>query len=569
MIRIRSLLLLCAALCSVVCAAEPTERLFINGKIFTAEPARPYAEAVAIRGDRIIAVGSRAEAGSALGHGAEIVDLRGNFLMPGLIDSHCHTVMGGLGLNSADNANEAKSVDELAAYVAEAKASGRGMFGDVLLVTGVPLATWTHVAELSALFDADSYAAQPVALQGMDGHTAWVNRVMLARAGIDRQLLANLDPQTRALYGQGPDGEPNGLLAEAAIERVTAVIPQPDAARWLEAGRSGVRYLHELGITAWLDPFADDATLAAYRGLSEKGELNSRVVALPVVDFKKGNEEQQLAAALRYREEFRDVSDVRIGGIKVFADGVTEFPTQTAHLSRPYRNSGRNGELLFDPARFANIAIAADRQGMIVHVHAIGDQAVTEALNGIAAARKANGDSGVLHSITHLQFIRPDDIPRFRELGVLASFQLFWARGSNTTIDLVKPYVDPALYVWQYPARSMLDAGATIAGASDWNVTTANVFQAIYRAETRNGPLGILDAGQRVPREAMLYAYTSGAAQVLGEQDSVGSIAPGKLADLVLLDRDVLTVSAEESRDTNVLWTVVGGRTVFGSAPEE
>jgi len=223
--------------------------------------------------------------------------------------------------------------------------------------------------------------------------------------------------------------------------------------------------------------------------------------------------------------------------------------------------------LLFDPAQFAKIVIAADKQGMLVHVHAIGDQAVTEALNGMEAARKANGDSGIPHTITHLQFIRPEDIPRFRQLGVIASFQLYWAVAETDTIELVKPYIDSAIYQWQYPARSVLDAGGIIAGASDWPVSTANVFRAIYQAETRKGPEGVLDADQRVPREAMFYAYTRNAARALREEDKIGSIAPGKQADFALLDRDVLTVTAEEARDTKVLWTIVGGKTVYGAKP--
>jgi len=240
---------------------------------------------------------------------------------------------------------------------------------------------------------------------------------------------------------------------------------------------------------------------------------------------------------------------------------------QTAVLSKPYRTTGRNGELLFDPREFARIVIAADKQGLLVHVHAIGDQAVHEALNGMEAAGKANGNSGLPDTITHLQFIRPDDIPRFRQLGVIASFQLYWATAETDTIELLKPHIDPAIYEWQYPARSILDAGGIIAGASDWPVSTANVFRAIYQAETRKGPEGVLDASQRVPREAMLYAYTRNAARALTEEEHIGSITPGKQADFTLLDRDVLTVTAEETRDTKVLWTIVGGKTVFGSQP--
>lgn len=203
-----------------------------------------------------------------------------------------------------------------------------------------------------------------------------------------------------------------------------------------------------------------------------------------------------------------------------------------------------------------------------MHVHAIGDGAVTEALNGIEAARKANPKSLLPHTITHLQFISPADILRFPKLGVIASFQLYWASAGTDTIDLVKPYIDPEIYTWQYPARSLLDAGGIIGGASDWPVSTANVFAAIYQAETRKGPAGVLDADERVPREAMLYAYTRNAAKALGEEGKgIGSLAPGKQADFAVVDRDVLTVTAEEARDTRVMWTVFGGNTGYGEKP--
>jgi predicted amidohydrolase YtcJ len=325
--------------------------------------------------------------------------------------------------------------------------------------------------------------------------------------------------------------------------------------------------MHGLGITAWLDPLARDEILASYRKLAENGELKSHVGALPVIEFKKGDPDGQLKKALAAREAFKNVPDVKVIGIKVFADGVVEIPSQTAVMSSPYRNTGRNGELLFKPEDFRRICVEADKQGMIIHVHAIGDQAVTEALNGIEAARKADPNGTLPHTITHLQFVRPDDIPRFHDLHVIASYQLYWANAGTDTIDLVKPYIDPAVYVWQYPARSILDAGGVIAGASDWPVSTANVFQAIYQAETRKGTAGVLDANQDVPREAMLYAYTINAAKAMARETTIGSIAPGKQADFAVVDRDVLTVTAEEARDTKVLWTIFGGQTVFGSQP--
>jgi predicted amidohydrolase YtcJ len=549
-------------------AQATDERILFNAKIFTGDPDHPYAEAVAIRADKIIAVGIREDVAKAVSPSAELVDLKGKFLMPGLIDSHCHAVDGGLTLLSASIEEFATTMDQLASVAADAKKSGRGMRGDVLTVSGIPLVYWSKNKELNELFNSPPYTEQAVLLEGMDGHTAWANKTLLRRAGIDREFIANLDSTTRGYYGFDHQNlEPNGFLVDAGVGKVDVAVPEPDKEKLFAAGKAAVGYMHQLGITAWLDAAASDDILATYERLAQAGALNAHVAALPVIEFKKGHPEQQLEKALKQREHFKSVPDVKIPGIKVFADGVAEYPSQTAVFSKPYISTGRNGELLFDPREFAKIVIAADKQGLLVHVHAIGDQAVTEALNGMEAARKANGNSGLPDTITHLQFVRPDDIPRFRQLGVIASFQLYWAIAEPDTIELLKPYIDAAIYEWQYPARSILDAGGMIAGASDWPVSTANVFRAIYQAETRRGPEGVLDAGQRVPRDAMLYAYTRNAARALSEDERIGSMAVGKQADFALLDRDVLTVTAEEVRDTKVLWTIVGGKTVFGSAP--
>jgi predicted amidohydrolase YtcJ len=263
------------------------------------------------------------------------------------------------------------------------------------------------------------------------------------------------------------------------------------------------------------------------------------------------------------RTKFAGVPGLSIPGIKVYADGVVEYPSQSAAMFAPYAKTGKMGDLLFEPRKFADMCIQADKEGLIVHVHAIGDLGVAETLNGIEAARKANGNSGLPHTITHLQFIRPEDIQRFKPLGVIASYQLLWAWAAIDTIDMVQPYVTPEIYKWQYPARSLLNAGATIAGASDWGVSSPNPFLAIYQAETRKGPMGILDANEDMPREAMLYAYTINAARAMNLQDKIGSIDPGKEADLTLLDRDVMTISPEEMRDTKVLWAMVGGQWVY------
>jgi hypothetical protein len=398
-------------------------------------------------------------------------------------------------------------------------------------------------------------------LRGMDGHTSWANRALLRRAGITADFLRKLSVGERSYYGVDKDGDPNGFLVDAGEEKIDALLPAYSDEQLLAAGRAALEYNYSLGITAWLDPLAADYVLRAYKLLADRGELTSQVVAFPRVLVK--DPAAELAAVQKTREEYKNVPNLHVTGIKVFADGVVEFPSQTAHLTKPYKNTGRYGDLLFEPKKFAELCVAADKQGLIVHVHAIGDGAVKAALDGIEAARKANGNSGLPDTITHEQFVDPEDFPRFRELGVVSALQLFWAEASNDTIEIVKPYLDPEIYKWQYPARSILDSGGIISGASDWPVSTANVFRGIYQAETRKGEEGVLDPSQDMPQEAMFYAYTRNSARAMNMEGSIGSIAPGKSADLVLLDRDVLTVSPEEMRETKVLWTMVAGKAVW------
>lgn len=543
---------------------EASDRIFFNAKVFTGEPQSPYATAVAVHGDKIVAVGNLQEVAMAASAHARRIDLHGQSLFPGFIDSHSHSIEGGLNRVSADASEHAKSMSQLVAFVAQAKKSGLGLNGDFLQIFGLPLEFWSHTDQLNAYFSSGAYANQPVLLLGMDGHTGWANAVMLKRAGIDSAYLKKLSEGERSYYGVGKNFQPNGFLVDAGMEKVTPLLPKPGDEKLLAAGRAALRYNYRLGITAWLDPLASDEVLKAYKLLADHDELNSVVDAFPQVFVK--DPAAELAGVQKTREQYKGIANLHITGIKVFADGVVEYPSQTANLTKPYKNTGRNGELLFEQKKFNELCIAADKQGLIIHVHALGDGAVKAALDGIAAARKANGNSGLPDTLTHEQFVDPSDFPRFRELGVISALQLLWAEASVDTIDIVKPYLDPEVYKWQYPARSILDNGGVISGASDWPVSSANVFWAIYQAMTRKGPKGELDASQDMPRGAMFYAYTRNSARAMNMLDSIGSIAPGKRADLILIDRDVLTVSPEELREAKILWTMVAGKTVYRAA---
>ena len=537
------------------------ERILFNAKVFTAEPENPYAEAVAIRGDKLVAVGTYSDVGRSVSANAERVNLQGKSLFPGFIDSHSHSIYGGTKLISADASDKVESIDGLATFVKQARTSGVGMRGEILEILGLPLEFWSHTDELNEKFSTGEYTNQQVFLRGMDGHTGWANRVLLNRAGINQDFLKKLSDNERSYYGVGKDLEPNGFIVDAGMEKIVSLLPAPTEDRLLAAGRAALQYNYSLGITAWLDPLADESVLKTYRLLADRGELVSEVDAFPQVFAKDPLAE--LTAVEKTREAYKSIPNLHVTGVKIFADGVVEYPSQTAHLSKPYTNTGRNGELLFEPRKFAELCVAADKQGLIIHVHALGDGAVTAALDGIAAARKANGNSGLPHSLTHEQFVLPEDFPRFRELGVISALQLLWAEASPDTIEIVKPYLAPEIYKWQYPGRSILDNGGVISGASDWPVSSANVFFAIYQAETRKGREGILDASQDMPREAMFYAYTRNSARAMNLLDRIGSLAPGKRADLILIDRDVLTISSDEMRDTKILWTMVAGKTVY------
>ncbi len=560
-------------------AADATlaPRVFYDAHVFTAEPYAPYADAVAIAGDRIVAVGDFAKVKAAAGPGATLIDLHGKFLMPGMLDAHAHPIWGGLSVIEPNFPAIGVAIPKLTAFVEKVIASGKGRFGDAVQIYGLDIEYWSHAAELERIFSKGKFAQQPIVLIGSDGHTSWGNAPARERAGITPDFVKGLSAEDKKFYGVDPHGALTGFVVDEGQTKLQRAMPPPSEDLLHEASLAAIHYMNGIGITGWLDAAAsgvvggdipasldDPGFFPIYLKLSKSGELTAHVAAYPVVHPDGGS--QQIAVAKSFRDKYQNPPDLLVPGLKVFADGVVEIPSQTAALTKPYA-SGRMTPVLFTPDLFAQLVTEADKDGLVVHVHAIGDLAVKAALDGFAAARKANGPAKLQHTITHAQFVDPEDIPRFADLGVIAALQLLWAVADPSTNEVVKPYIDPAIYRTMYPARSLLDSGAIIAGASDWPVSSANPFEAIYQAETRKGPQGVLFPAERMPREAMLYAYTRNAAQVLGQLDRIGTIAPGKQADLVLLDRDVLTATAEESRDTKVVWTLFGGKTVYGTGP--
>jgi predicted amidohydrolase YtcJ len=542
-----------------------------NAKVYTAEPGQPLQQAIAVENGKVLLVGSNAQVLALKQANTEVIDLHGQVLMPGFIDSHAHVVKGGLQMLQANLDNQNVPLMELEQRLREWRDNGKARRGEFLSVGGVPSGYWDEIADLEQRFNQGEWADTPLLLAGGDYHTGWANRAMLKKAGIDAARIQKLQGEERVTIGHHDDGQPNGFLVDAGLYAAQELLPLASEEELLAAAKGAQQHYHELGITGWMEPLANEnpggairndslGVLPAYKTLAEHGELKAHVAGLLMADSKATPAD--LDELDKVRQQFQHIPNLTLPGIKVFADGVAEHPAQSAALLQPYKNSGKNGELLFDPKGFAELVDAADGRGWLVHVHAIGDRAVRESLNAVAFAR-SHRQSGIAHSITHLQLVNPKDFERFKDLNVIASMQLYWAAADELSVDLVKPYIAAMAYQFMYPARSLLKHGATIAGASDWPITTANPWQAIYQAVSRKGPKGVLNAGEAIDRNVMFQAYTLNAAKVLRLEQQIGSLKPGKQADLIVLDRDVFTVPEEALRDTRVLYTYFAGQQVF------
>ncbi|WP_085725614.1 amidohydrolase [Pseudomonas sp. R37(2017)] len=554
--------------------------ILFNGKVFTAEPGQALAQAVAVEDGKILKVGSNAEIQGLADAATQRIDLGGKVLMPGMIDTHSHPVMGAFDSMGSNLHDEIKPLAELEQWVMAEDQAGRARKADVINISGVNSAYWEQSRELGKIFNHGRWAGQPVVLSGVDGHTGWANDAMLKRAKIDAALVKSLSEKDRSYIAHDADFTPTGYMAEGGWDRVRNQLPGPTEATMLEAARKAVQINIQYGVTAWMDAAANaghsDSTfemhptendlgvLPLYSQLAQNGELSAHVAALLIANPK--SEPADLEVLGKVMHKYQGIPNLTFPGIKIFADGVMEFPGQTAAVIEPYKNSQKRGQLLIDPASFGPLVVAAEQHDWIVHVHAVGDRAVHEALNGFDYARKLNPTPPVAHSITHLQLVEPADYPRFKQLGVIASMQLLWATAESYTETLVKPYISASAYQRQYPAHSLLAAGATISGASDWPVSSPNPWLAIAQAVTRKGPFGVLNGAERMDRDSMFRAYTLNAAKTLRLERQIGSLAPGKQADLIVLDRDVFKVSDQELSDTQVLQTFFAGKQVYAPA---
>ena len=528
--------------------------LIVGAPVYTADPARPWAEAVAVRAGRIAAVGPEREVAALRGPATRVLALDGGLVLPGFADAHVHTAAGGLELAQCDLHGV-----EPEGYAAAVAGYAAGHPDDPWVVGGGWVmdafgAAGPHLATLDAVV-----ADRPVLLESTDGHSAWVNSRAMELAGITR---TTPDPP-RGRIERDAAGQPTGALHEAAMALVADLVPAPDEAEWEAAVERGQAHLHRLGITAWQDAAVLPEMLAAYRAVAERGRLTGRVVAALRWQVEAG--QAQLAGLVEGRRT-ATVGRLRASAVKIFADGV--FENRTAAMLTPYldgdgRPGGDRGIAMLEREELARVVTALDGQGFDVHVHAIGDRAVRDTLDAFDAAAAANGRRDARHQIAHLQFVHPDDRPRFRRLGVVANAQPYWSCLDGYMRELTLPFLEPERAGWQYPWASLRRAGAVLAFGSDWTVSTADPLAEIEVAVRRVAPDDrdgepFLPA-ERVDLPAALDAFTIGSAYALRLEAETGSVTPGKLADLAVLDRDPFDEPAGPIGDARVLATLVEG----------
>lgn len=541
-------------------ARQAADLILTGGAVYTLDPEHPWAEALAIGGGRILAVGSVSEIASA--YRGEVRELAGAMVMPGFHDAHAHPIDGGIQSVQCD-LSSARTVEDTLARVAAcdvASPDTESPDDDWLVGGGWNLALFPDANPDKDLLDG-VVGGRPIFLEGADGHSGWVNSAALRRAGIS----ADTGDPPLGIIERDAAGEPSGTLRETAQGLVRAMVPRITDEQRVAGALAALEVANGLGITSIIDASVDTPELTAWRQLERDGRLTAHIVASIRV---AGGGSEPADSALIDPASRGSGALVRTDAAKIFLDGVLEG--ETAALLSPYLDQGEgggSGQLNVPWEQLRDMVIDLDARNVQVHMHAIGDRAVREGLDAIAAARAANGPKDNRHHICHLQLVDPADYPRFGELGVLANFQALWAYPDMYISDVNVPQVGAERVQRMYPIGSIAAAGGTIVGGSDWPVSSMNPLDAIEVAVTRQDPNGevggVLNASEAVPLETMLAAYTRNAAYVMHQENDTGTVTPGKLADLVVLERNLFDIEPAAINETRVLETYFAGRRVY------
>jgi predicted amidohydrolase YtcJ len=537
--------------------------LVILGPVHTGDAVRRWADAVAVTGDRITAVGTEAQVREQVGPATHVIDARDGLVLPGFVDAHVHPPFAGRNrLNVSLLELEGRDT-----YLAAIRSYADAHPEREWIVGG----GWAMEFFPGGTPDRDDLDAvvpdRPVFLYNRDTHGAWLNSRALELGGITDDTP---DPDD-GRYERDADGRVTGMLHEgAAYSFEERFVPKPDAAEWRAALLDAQAHLHSLGITAWQDAWVTEETLAAYLTLDAEGLLSAHVVGALWWDRHRGLEQVEDLLAWRKRSagtggRFRPTT------VKIMVDGVLE--NYTGSLLAPYcdgcgGHTDNTGLQFVDPAMLAEAVTRLDSLGFQVHMHTIGDRAVRTALDAVEAARATNGPADRRHHLAHIQVVQPDDVPRFRRLGVAANCQALWAHLEPQMTELTIPFLGDERAAMQYPFGDLLREGTVLAMGSDWPVTTADPLQQLEVAVTRVGP-EYRGTEPFLPAQALtladaIAAFTRGSAYVNHDEEDSGTIAVGMRADLAVLDRDLFSRDAGPIGDARVTHTLASGRLIHG-----
>jgi predicted amidohydrolase YtcJ len=536
----------------------PADMILLHGTVYTLNAKQPWAHAVAIRGEKIVAVGDDAEIEMLRGPATKVIDAGGQLILPGFVDCHIHFLEGSISLGQA-HLGRAKNPADIQRILREYAETHPGdgwilgggwnyaMFGDENL---------PHKKYLDELFP-----NRPAFLVGYDGHTSWANSKALALAGIKRDTP---DPQNGSIVRDPKSGDATGALKESAGSLVGKLIPKPTRREKLAALRTGFDWANENGLTRVHSAGGDFEEFALYDELRRDGNLTLRFT---IAYFLNPPElrPKDLAAIEDARQKYTG-DWLSAGVVKMMIDGVVE--SHTAAMLEPYTDDpSTKGKLFWEPDKYKAAVAELDKRGLQLFTHAIGDYAVRTALDAYENAENVNHTGDRRPRIEHIETITARDIPRFGKLGVIASMQPLHAYPDEDTLRVWAGNNGPdrASRAWVW--NSIAKAGGHLAFGSDWNVVTLDPWEGLQMAVTRQTTEGT-PAGGWLPEERVTLAqavegYTLGAAYAGRREKTEGSIEPGKLADVIIVSQNIFEIDPHAIAKTKVVKTIVGGRVVY------
>ena len=536
-------------------ADVPADLVVVNGKVYPGGGGA-FAEALAVRGNAVLKVGSNREIRDLAGSTTTVVDANGGAVIPGLDDSHLHVVSGGLSLQQA-LLGDATTLDALKGVIREfaaAHANKPWVLGRGWTYTAVPggLPTRQQLDEV--------VPDRPALMVAYDGHTSWVNSRALQLAGI---TASTPDPDAGSIEKDPRTGEPTGVLKEGAQQLVRKLVPEWTRDDRLNAVRAAVAMAHRFGITSVQNAGSGPEDMAMFDTLRRSGELKLRVYS--AMSVEPGFGEADADALDRIRATYGDDAVLRTGAAKMYIDGVIE--SHTAVMLAPYANRATTGEPIWKPEEFRRVIALLDRRGWQVWVHAIGDGGVRMTLDAYEQAAAANPAParGRRHRIEHIETVDSADIPRFAKLNVIASQQPF--HGTPDLLGVWIPNIgeERASRGWVY--GSILRSGGHVAFGSDWAVVSMDprigIHTAVNRTSLGGKPAGGWHPEQRIPMTAAIDGYTSGAAYASFDEGRKGTLAPGRLADITVFSTDIFSAPPERFLEAKVETTIFDGKVVY------